>query len=420
MRPPFLLGLMTSLFLSFFSAAEGIAQTREDWVRVRVLRNLNKVEIYGIDLQVQKRTLKSVLRAKPVAIPRMIFEKITVEQVSLQGKKFFKVSERHQGINKVKIIAGPFLEIQGDQLLVAGLSVPSRVLLQLRQNQIDLIGALPLEDYLAGVLTSEMPSSWPLEALKAQAVAARSYTLAVMRERADQSFHVENTVHDQVFKHKSLSRRELPKYRQAEKALLETRGIFLQEKNSQQIVKSFYHSDCGGVTRSAKAVWGSGSQEGAVVDQSCPQNPKARWSLTVSGRELFQRVRKLTQSGEMVKFISPAFLIKGEERVVLVLASGERKTVSANDLRASLGFDRLKSARFEVKAIRDSFLFQGLGFGHGVGLCQWGARALADRGKTYSQILAHYYSYATLSQTSQKVALLLDTRQNPQREDNYN
>ncbi|MFN7454039.1 MAG: SpoIID/LytB domain-containing protein [Pseudobdellovibrionaceae bacterium] len=418
MRPLFLFGLMMSLLLSF--SFPGKASAPEDWVRVRLLKDLKKVEIYGIDLQVRERNLKSILRAKPVAVPRMIFEKITVEPVTLQGKKFFKVSERDRGINKVKIIAGPFLEMQGDQLLLAGLAVPSRVLLQLRQGRVDVIGALPLEEYLAGVLTSEMPSSWPLEALKAQAVAARSYTLAVMHERADQPFHVESTVHDQVFKHKSRPRRELPKYRQAERALRETQGIFLQEKSSQQTVKSFYHSDCGGITRSAKSVWGSGSQQGAVVDQSCPQNPKARWSLTLSQRDLSQKMRKLIPNGGLIKSISPTFLEKGEEKVILGLASGEKKSVRANDLRATLGFDRLKSTRFQVQTLNEGFVFQGLGFGHGVGLCQWGARALASRGLSYLQILSHYYSFAALSSPSQNVAIRLESRQNTKSEENYN
>jgi stage II sporulation protein D len=213
-----------------------------------------------------------------------------------------------------------------------------------------------------------------------------------MKERKDKSYHLESSVLDQVFRHIARDDENDPLIQKALQAVRETQGQRLWS-TAGRTLKAFYHSDCGGKTTTAKNVWNYGVNTGVVVDNSCPTSPKATWSLRLTKQELEKRLK--LPGVQTISLLRP----KSEARVLqvkLASAAGMEKILSANEFRQKLGFQDLKSALFEVREEGEHFLFQGRGFGHGVGLCQWGSRALGRQGKDYKQILQHYYPLAQL------------------------
>ena len=140
---------------------------------------------------------------------------------------------------------------------------------------------------------------------------------------------------------------------------------------------------------------------GEAVDESCPVNPKAHWRITVSKENVFAKIRKFLDIDQTdvqiqeLKFIQ----IPQEERlkdVSVFLSNGKKRMLNGNDFRGLIGFQDLKSNLFKVQENDKDFSFVGRGFGHGVGLCQWGSRMLGLQGKKFSEILAHYYPQARL------------------------
>src|SRR5690606_4190360 len=143
--------------------------------------------------------------------------------------------------------------IKGDNLRVNSRRVPSHILLYPKNKSIDVIAVLDMEEYLKGVLPHEMPLVWPLEALKAQAVVARSFTMRQVESRKNNPYHLDSTVNDQMYKFdSSFTAQERDNLR---KALEQTRDEILETSNGRT-VRALYHADCGGQTEKASEVWG--------------------------------------------------------------------------------------------------------------------------------------------------------------------
>lgn len=360
------------------------AETPEnEVVRVRLFSESGPLRLEGEGLQFQDLTETF----KPVALPA----KGVAEIRSLQrnGRSFWSV--RLNNKDPEQIHTEKYLLVRGQHLRAGSHALPSRVLLSRSGSQTDVVGVMPLDEYLVGVLASEMPLSWPLETLKAQAVAARSYALAVMRERRDKAYHLESSVLDQVFRHVVASDQS-PLVRKAREAVAATKGLRLYGPR-EKVLKAFYHADCGGKTTTAQNVWKHGVNSGVVVDSSCPTNPRGKWRLELTRRDLLKRLNVQDFTELKIERNPVDRRVQG----VRVAFNGEsEKWIPANDFRQALGFQDLRSAMFEVRQEGEKFLFEGQGFGHGVGLCQWGSRTLGQKGYNFRQILKHYYPLASL------------------------
>ena len=241
---------------------------------------------------------------------------------------------------------------------------------------------LRLEDYVAGVVAGEMPASFPAEALKAQAVAARSYALTrkIEAQAAGRAWDIGAGVLAQVFAKDPGAA--------ARAAAAATAGEVLAL--GMEPVEAYFHASCGGRTEGGLAALGRDLPYlRSVPCGYCDKAPKVSWSVRVSPRELGKaaglggaatgaRVASRTASGRVEK---------------VEISAGDRKVLlAASDLRQRLGFSRLPSLAFELhKPWWGDFVFDGRGQGHGAGLCQWGAAGLARQGKTYREILGHYY-----------------------------
>jgi stage II sporulation protein D len=247
---------------------------------------------------------------------------------------------------------------------------------------LEVIDVLPLEEYVAAVTGAEMPASFPAEALKAQAVAARTFALArklVAREEALDA-DLGATVLDQVYPGAGAD----PRARAAAEA---TRGEVVAF--ARRAIEAYFHSACGGRTAGGDEALGRDLPYlRSVTCGHCGAAPSRRWRVVVdpermaaaaglAGKATSARVAGRTGSGRV-------------ERVE-VEAGGRRAAVSGAALRRALGLDRVPSLAFVLKSSREGFVLEGGGSGHGAGLCQWGAAGRARAGEGYRGILLHYY-----------------------------
>lgn len=289
------------------------------------------------------------------------------------------------------------LWLSGENLKVRRKRLPEQIRLVLTDRGIDGIAELDLETYLAGVLPSEMSLSWPLEALKAQAIAARSYLVSSLTPELH--FDVEDSVRDQVFKvypDREFDREEI---RNRDQALAQTEGLVLISPKGT-VVRAFYHAHCGGKTTRASDVWPGTESMGTARDPFCER--KGSWKASLTREEL--------SSGTGFSHIKQVEVAKRDfsgrvSQVNFVLENGV-ESLSSQTMRLNLGFDLVRSADFEVEQGSKQIVFRGLGFGHGVGMCQHGSRILAIRGKSAESILKHYFPRARIAHLSQIKTLL--------------
>lgn len=251
-------------------------------------------------------------------------------------------------------------------------------------NHLLLIHPADLEDYVAGTVASEVPEKWPLEALKAQAIATRTYAIFQKYKHVNDPFHVSSTVMDQVFEgaHKT--------HQNAFHASKKTEGKVVTYNH--EVIKAFFHSTCGDKTTSAKSVWGGniaylpGSKCGY-----CKTATHHTWKYSISKSKLSDALKPLIK--DRVKSLK---ITKKDEtgRALQIKITGARRThyVSGNDFRKHIGYTELRSSWItSINNRRGTYTFSGRGYGHGVGMCQWGAYGMAKKNYTAQNILAHYY-----------------------------
>ena len=259
-----------------------------------------------------------------------------------------------------------------------------RVLVVPVDGKVTAINWIDLEAYLYSVLGSEMQANWPQEALKAQAVAARSFAL-YRRERAGQEIYDlgANTGY-QVYKG-LIS--ESPATQAAVQA---TQGQVLTYGN--RVIEAVFHSSSGGHTENVEDVW----QRPVPYLRSVPDfdqtAPVFQWSETFTADQFQKRIVGI---GQLQQAIPERTTPRG--RVVSIRLEGTNgsRTLSGRELRQALN---LRSTLFTISVVGDTVRVDGRGFGHGIGMSQWGAFVMAQQGYSYDQILTHYYQGTALSQ----------------------
>lgn len=249
-----------------------------------------------------------------------------------------------------------------------------------------LINVVALEDYLYGVVPAEMSSGWPLEALKTQAVAARTYALANLGRRASLGFDLYDTVSDQVYRGFSAEKPDTTS------AVDATRGQILTWQDRP--IAAFFHSSSGGETDDALAVWGQDLPYIRGIKDTDP-SPNAEWTAWFGPADLTRALAGMGHDvGALQDLEVEAWTPHGRARWLKASGSAGTAVVDANSLRLKLG---LKSTRYKLTKEMNSWKFAGGGWGHGLGMSQWGARGYATQGESYRDILERYYSQAALT-----------------------
>jgi stage II sporulation protein D len=252
-------------------------------------------------------------------------------------------------------------------------------------EKLALVNILDIEDYLRGTMKTEISPLWPMPALKAQAVVARSYALyrrRVVRTKTDRPYDLTSDILSQVYVGVS------GEHERSNQAIRETMGEVLTDKEGN-ILEALYHACCGGFTEAAEEVWGGASELKSVQCPFCTDSPYYNWQAKISipdfvkiwfGRSgIFSRV-----SLEPVRVSST-----GRWRDIRIRYGNQSKIVRGADFRQKIGPDLIRSTRFKVRVGERQLSFSGNGWGHGAGLCQWGARGM--KGVSYKEILLFYY-----------------------------
>ncbi len=360
-------------------------------IRVRLLSEQTHFSFEGMGVAFNGK--KEVFQA--IAIPQI--SRWTVQLQNISGNTYWQVSQVYPVEKNLIFRSNEPLVILGQGLSTNQNLWPGVLsLVKSEKGKFNLISRLPLKNYLMGVLNGEMPKDWPLATLKAQAIAARSYAQSIMNERKKFSYDVEADHRDQVYIPNTT-----PDFgaiiTNQQRAVLETRNIILLEKN--RLLKAYFHSDCGGESASAKSVWGV-SRPALVLPGKCSSEKKSEWVYKIDEEQLLKKLKSVMSrlNENIFSAFRWIYLPKSERlsEVKIELAQGKPVQLSSQDFRKALGYNNLKSTLFQVQKVGNGYVFNGRGFGHGVGLCQWGARTMGKAGSSFQNILAHYYPGAEL------------------------
>ena len=263
----------------------------------------------------------------------------------------------------------------------------------LKKSGFTIINNVQVEDYLYGVVPKEMPPSWSSESLQAQSVAARTFALKNRKRHIAEGFDLCNTSHCQVYDGMAAETGTTTE------AVNRTRGEVLFYKGA--IIDALFHTDSGGMTESSEYVWGSLVPYLRGVNEV--QTQTQEWSRTIP---MTVAVKSFEKDGKIIAPLREVRL----SRLDIGRGSGDRSPsgrvrsadfvgpkghvlISGNELRSMFS---LPSTLFDIRLGKTELFFSGYGSGYGLGLSQWGAKTLADRGKSYKDILFHYYTGVTL------------------------
>ena len=265
------------------------------------------------------------------------------------------------------------------------------------ESTLVVVNEVPLEDYLAGVVRAEGSERWPAEALRAQAIVSRTYAAYHRAMNAGKPFHiVASTAHQQFA---GVVGPSSPAW----VAVEETRGQVLRWEG--ELFPAFYHTNSGGYTEDPRTVFAARNMPGlrAVVCPLAAGSPHYQWNLDL---RLTTLAEALTRNGAGVGAVRSVEVTERtaslRATVVTVRGTAGTQRLRGNDFRRMVGYDVLKSTLFAVAVDGAVARFTGRGYGHGVGMCQWGARGMAEQGATAAQILAFYYPGATLGTLAER------------------
>ena len=255
------------------------------------------------------------------------------------------------------------------------------------------IKTIKIEEYLRGVLPKEMSPSFNEEALKAQAVAARTFALKNRKRHQAEGYDLCNTTHCQVYNGISDA------HERTDKAIDDTFGevLFYNDK----LIEASFHTDSGGMTENAVDVWGTDFPYLRAATEV--QTKTMPWTVKISLKEFSKKLADNKKNVGDVKVVKVTNLeigkltddrsTSGRVKELTIVGSAAQVKLTGNEMRSMFA---LKSTMFDIVIRGDEVVISGYGWGHGIGLSQYGAQAFAEKGHTYEDILAHYYKGTTL------------------------
>ncbi|MCD4783023.1 MAG: SpoIID/LytB domain-containing protein [Candidatus Eremiobacteraeota bacterium] len=399
---------ITSVIILFVLLC-GVSFAKPVTVRVALLHNQYAVKISNSNGLTAKDAyeLKKITKSPKNIVVKVYKGKIYVNKIQTNSKFVYIVSKN---IHHTTYLNG--VPYRGYYLV--GFN---------NRGRLQVINYVSLEDYIAGVLGGEVSSRWPAESLKTQAVAARTYVMYKLTQSKDKVYDVVNDTGDQMY---IGVRGESAKFRRVVK---QTSSQILTRGGN--VICTYYHSNCGGGTSDSWNVFKK--DRGGLTGVKCPYcagAPNSSWGKTLYTDTIRYRLKK--NGYNIGKIFSMKPYSKGKLKRIIYLEikhSYGTSYVFASEFRRIMGYRTIKSTKFDVypkryityrhtKKIAVSrggvaltssaiggtfrsaskklqvptyFYFSGAGWGHGVGMCQWGARGMALDGYNYKQILMHYY-----------------------------
>jgi stage II sporulation protein D len=302
--------------------------------------------------------------------------------LSLSGSKVV-VNGYSLADNVVELVSKGFMEVKGKKYR-------GTFLVTEKDGQLLVINKVKLNEYLYGVLPSEVSSSWPIEILKAQAVAARSFALYNRMNNKIEQYDLDSNTMSQVYKGMGIEDKR------ANDAIDETENEVLTKDG--QVIQAFFHANSGGKTASSEEVWGGKFDYlKSVDDEYCGKGQHYKWELKVDRTRLSDILSKnKLKVGEIYQILITDRTGSGRVKTMKIYGSDGTAEVQGKDFRAYAGVDNIKSTNFIVEVKGDKYVFEGLGWGHGVGMSQEGGKGMAEAGRGYKDILTHFYQGAEI------------------------
>ena len=304
-----------------------------------------------------------------------IFNKKEKVLSSVQGR--FRISAESGGIRVGnKVFKEDMIKFSSEliPLKVEGRMFRGEIEVYLKNSKLIVVNKLDIEDYVKGVINKEAIPSWPVEAKKTQAVLARTFAVyQKMFNPRSTYFDLAPTVLDQVYD--GLGKEDVSSV----EAVDATRGEVITLGSNP--AKIYFHSTCGGTVSSSAEIWKK--DEPHLQELHCPYCSKSslyRWTRKIKTADIAKKLG--VKSAKSIK------TVRGKTRVDSVVVDG--KKIPVNKFRELVGFSVIWSNDFTVSKSGDTFVFNGKGAGHGVGVCQWGMAGMAKLGKNHYEILKFY------------------------------
>jgi len=254
-----------------------------------------------------------------------------------------------------------------------------------------VVNVLDLEEYLYGVVPKEAPSQWQMAALRAQAIVARTYALYKRSRRVNRDYDLAaQYIRDQHYEGFSVEQERTTQ------AVNDTKGLVLTCHG--ELIPAYYHAESAGYTEDSERVWSSPHPcLRAVKAPMYPASPYLQWSVSLPLQDIQTALTKAGYAVGAVRGLEP-IEHSPTGRVTLMKISHKlgQTVVRGTDFRLALGPEIIRSTRFSVQLRDGRAFFDGQGWGHGVGLCQWCSQGMAELGYDYEAILTHYYQGAKL------------------------
>lgn len=259
-----------------------------------------------------------------------------------------------------------------------------------------IINEIELEKYLVSVVNSETSDLSNYQAYKAQAVVARTYTLANINRHKSEGYNLCDLTHCQLYKGFKEIRKDV------EKAVYETKGEIIIYRGKP--IWAFYHSICGGMTEDIKYLWQYEEKpylksiyDGNSNVPYCFNAKGFKWRTKI-GNKTFENFlkRNIVSKNEEIKDIKISKTTPSERVLEMEIYTDKRiKKISGIDfyhiIGRDLGWEAIRSTKFKIYKEPNFFVFEGYGYGHGIGMCQHGADRMAELGYDYREIIKHYY-----------------------------
>ncbi len=255
------------------------------------------------------------------------------------------------------------------------------------------INIVPIEEYVIGVLNAEIPASWPIEALRAQAIVSRTYAYRKIMDNKDELFDVGSTEMYQKYDYYGSDSRIV----QAVKSTAHKIIIYQNEP-----IEVFFHSCSGGRTENSSDVFQKDLPYlRSIPDPYCARDERFFWTFTADKQQVIRALNKMNtpiaEEREIKSIRVHRRTGSGRAKEILInFEGGSELVVEGNRFRIAMDPKQLKSLLISkiVTQSREGevkFIFYGRGYGHGVGMSQWGAKGMAEQGFDYQRILEHYY-----------------------------
>ena len=247
------------------------------------------------------------------------------------------------------------------------------------------VNHVDIDQYLYGVIPKEMPHNWPKAALKAQAVAARTYALYIKQKSVEKSYDVLATTASQVYGGYDAEKTE------TNQAADETAREVLSYDN--RLIIAYFHSNSGGHTEDAKNVWNADIPYlKGIPDPYSNHAPNVSWEISLTYSAITERLNRFGLNIGPVQTLSPDG--RSASGRILKIRLADRYQISeitGNNFRIKMDATQIRSTLFDIVPKANGLIFRGRGYGHGVGMSQWGARHMASTGMGYQDILKYYY-----------------------------